>query len=84
MDVVGLTNVWETKPLLDGHQIMDALNLGKGGKQVQEWVSRLSLNLAGPFFWTLCEKLEPKLSNCRHFEGFLTQLKQSGGYISLN
>ncbi|CAM6082922.1 unnamed protein product [Calypogeia fissa] len=38
---LGLNNVWETRPLLDGHKIMDALKLGKGGRQVQEWKEKV-------------------------------------------
>ncbi|KAG6545332.1 hypothetical protein Mapa_013181 [Marchantia paleacea] len=39
---LGLTNIWEEKPVLDGNAIKDALNLSPG-KQVQEWKDKVLL-----------------------------------------
>lgn len=38
----GLENVWEVKPLVNGKEIMNILELKTGGPLVREWVSQLS------------------------------------------
>ena len=43
--LIGLDNVWNQKPLLDGKVIMAELGLTKGGPKIKEWVN-LSLSLS--------------------------------------
>lgn len=35
----GLENVWDVKPLVNGKEIMNVLQLKSGGPLVREWVS---------------------------------------------
>ncbi|XP_010256421.1 PREDICTED: putative CCA tRNA nucleotidyltransferase 2 [Nelumbo nucifera] len=47
---LGLENVWELKPLVNGKDIMNVLQLKTGGPQVKEWQQRLlEWQLAHPY-----------------------------------
>lgn len=37
--MAGLEKVWELKQLINGKDVMNALQLNKGGPLVKEWVS---------------------------------------------